>query len=185
MNPAIEAAVRPELAAGEKLLWTGRPNIVRLAWLRGGKTALFAIPWTAFSILWTGIAWLFSAGREDSQVFFRVAMVIGPLFFLFGIWLFVSSLIKAFAVRGTLYALTDKRAIVLTGGGRSRSFGAGDLGSLFRRGTRRGDIIFRDALPRGSGDPEEQAGHLTDFGFFGIADPRGVERLIREQVAKA
>ena len=30
------------------------------------------------------MAWLFSAGREDSAVFFRVAMVVGPLFVLFG-----------------------------------------------------------------------------------------------------
>jgi hypothetical protein len=185
MSGAIEAAVRPELAAGERLLWTGRPDIVRLAWLRGGKTALFAIPWTAFSLLWTGMAWLFSAGREDSAVFFRVAMVVGPLFVLFGLWLFVTSLIKVFAVGGTLYALTDRRAMIVRRGGHVRSFGAGELGSLYRRGTRRGDIVFSGALPRGSGDPQARAGHLTDYGFFGIADPRGVERLISEQIVKA
>jgi len=183
MSGDIEAAVRPELACDERLLWAGRPNILRLAWLRGGLSALIAIPWTAFAVLWTFIAWLFSHGQAEDDTFGTVAMIVGPLFILFGLWLFVSSLLRAFSVRGTLYALTDRRAIVITKGGEQvRSFGVEQLTSLHRNGTRRGDLVFRNAVPRIGGEQDERARNITDFGFFGIADPRGVERLIREQI---
>lgn len=188
MSADVEAAVRPELAAGERLLWTGRPNILRLAWLRGGMSALIAIPWTAFAVLWTFIARLFASAQsaqEGGNVFGQLSTVIGPVFILAGIVLFFTSLYRAISVRGTLYALTDRRAILITGGGaRVRSFAADQLEQVERSGTRRGDIVFRNAVPYSLGDRYDHARNLTDFGFFGIADPRGVERLIREQIAK-
>ena len=185
MSADVEAAVRPELAAGERLLWTGRPNILRLAWLRGGKSALIAIPWTAFAVLWTFIARLFSHAQGEGDMFGRLSMVIGPLFVLVGIGLFFTSLYRAISVRGTLYALTDRRAIVITRGGRQvRSFAAEQLASVQRSGVRRGDIVFRNAVPYIGDRQDDHARNLTDFGFFGISDPRGVERLIREQIAR-
>ena len=184
MDPTLKARLQPELAAGERLIWAGRPNTLRLAWLRGGKLAAFAIPWTLFACVWTGLAWLFAGGNEDGEMFGRLAMLIGPVFILFGVYLFVSSLVQAVRVFGTIYGLTDRRALILKGGGELRSYGAEDLVSLHRRGFKRGDLIFRDAVPRAAGDPTARSGTFTDYGFFGIADPRGVERLIRERITR-
>jgi hypothetical protein len=185
MDTRLRAIIQPELVSGERLVWAGRPNRLRLAWLRGGKTALFAIPWTLFACVWTGLAALFSGGNPDGELFGKLAMVIGPVFILFGLWLFVMSVRRALAVGATVYAVTDRRALILTAGARVRSFGPQDLGSLHRRGLKRGDIIFRDAIPRAAGDNAEHTGSFTDYGFFGIADPRSVERLIRERISRS
>jgi hypothetical protein len=174
MDTRLRAIIQPELVSGERLVWAGRPNRLRLA-----------IPWTLFACVWTGLAALFSNGNPDGELFGKLAMVIGPVFILFGLWLFVMSVRRALAVGATVYAVTDRRALILSAGAQVRSFGPQDLGSLHRRGLKRGDIIFRDAIPRAAGDTAERTGSFTDYGFFGIADPRSVERLIRERVCQS
>lgn len=97
-----------ELAAGEKLLWSGRPKqgIVFRA------SDAFLIP---FSLLWAGFAvfWEFSVVTSGGPVFFTLwglpFLVVGA-YFTIGRF-FVDAYIRA----NTYYGLTNERAILISG----------------------------------------------------------------------
>ena len=61
MEPDLERLMRSEFELGEDLLWIGQPRPGRMM-LRTLPVVLFAVPWTAFSVFWIGMA-LGSIGR--------------------------------------------------------------------------------------------------------------------------
>jgi len=83
--------------------------------------------------------------------------------------------------KGTVYVLTDKRAIVLEGGWRTniRSFGPAQLRDLSRtqRADGSGDIVFKSEI---SCDVQSNNRSVKAIGFFGIDSVKEVEDKIRE-----
>src|SRR4051794_13692177 len=78
MTDDIGAALTRELAPGEALLWSGRPDPARMRKQFG--IWLFAVPWTVFALVWTGLAlsiWLVGPAAGAFRWGFGIAM---PLF---------------------------------------------------------------------------------------------------------
>ncbi len=100
--------LRRELFDGEQLVWTGQPR--RGIHLRARDA--FMIP---FSLMWGGFAffWEFSVIRSGAPVLFAIW---GVPFVLVGIYLIVGRFFYDAAARArTAYALTNRRAIIISG----------------------------------------------------------------------
>ena len=107
MSYDLEQRVRSDLRADEKLLWIGQPAQGLL--LRGNDA--FTIP---FSLFWAGVVVYLERGAlKQPPDFFAL---LGIPFVLFGIYLVIGRFFVDAAVRArTYYALTNQRAIILTG----------------------------------------------------------------------
>lgn len=179
-DPRTMERIRPELDRGERVLWIGRPDPVALGWRRGGLVVLFLIPWTGFALFWTFMA---TGGFRTDAGFGVFGLVWGGMFILVGAGMFVRTLLPIAGAWSTVYAVTDRRALIL-GTGKVSSYGPAELGSLVRTGgSRRGSLVFgtaQAAAQARTGRALHAGG--PDTGFVGIENPREVERLIRERV---
>ena len=167
-----------EMDQGERLVWAGQPNARRFV-LRALPIMLFAIPWTAFAIFWM---WGASGFGEPSELprGFSLFPLFGLPFVLIGLAMLSSPLWAIRKARRTVYAVTDRRAILFLGGRGTtiRSFGPDRMGGLRRkqRADGSGDILFEPTLPFHAGAHPRMAGG----GFFGIANVKEVESLLRD-----
>jgi hypothetical protein len=171
----LAAKVEGELAEGERLQWAAQPAPMRSV-ARSIPIVAFGVAWTAFAVFWTCAASgaLFDHGAQ------------GGLFWLFGIPFIVIGLGMLSAplwalrkAKRTVYAVTDRRAFILDSamGTRIRSFGPEGLGDLERieRADGSGDIV----IVREYYHSHEGGRSAHKIGFFGIADVRGVEQMLR------
>ena len=166
-----DALIRAELAPGEKLVWTSRPQVAR--------SALLAVPMVMFGVVFGGFGlfWVGSASQFDSGFF----PLFGLPFCLIGVGLIFSPGWIAWKALRTRYAITDRRAILceprFLAGIETRSYTADALANIVRtqRGDGSGDLIFEEIRTR------DHKGHTrtTRRGFEAIADVRGVENLLR------
>ena len=183
------ALIQAELDRDEALLWFGTPLPQRVA-QQEKTTGVAAIFGVAFIVFWmcvvVFIGW--SASQAGAPAIFPLFMG-GMLLFGFFMLVYVLNLAKtparaAAKARDTIYAVTDKRLIVVVAGQGARSYAPRDIERLERRDTPdgRGDVIFARERRQSVNDHD---GHYTttewwkDLGFFGIENPREVERLIR------
>ena len=117
--------LRAELNFDEKLIWSGQPLANRAG--RGSlPLVLFGIPWTAFSVFWmvmaTGITSRMSSSPSFSSaptpfpfnLFSFVFPLFGVPFVLLGLWMLSTPYRARREAQKTVYALTDKRALILT-----------------------------------------------------------------------
>ncbi|GAB4009273.1 hypothetical protein GCM10028772_25660 [Nocardioides ultimimeridianus] len=174
------AALPPE----EELLWTGRPDPSRIF-----TTAdIFLIP---FSLLWGGFAlfWNIAVNVGGAPIFFRL---FGLPFLVAGAYITVGRfVVKAARKRRTVYALTDQRALVLTGSGTVTSAYLGSRPQVTSkiRADGSGDVLF-DAAAAGWGRRPYQntgwelGGTPSGVNFFDVPDARTVARLIDAQIPR-
>ena len=171
--------VRGMLQPGENLLWTGRPEKVRLL----GKEDAFLIP---FSLFWCGflaVMILLTRNTPGSQMF-RIFMI--P-FGAAGLWLLVGRFIAKFvSAKKQRYALTNRRVILQTG----KSTKSLELLSLpdmsvLRRNDGSGDICFGGnpytrsySIPGGT--RRNATYHPNIDQMLGIPDVDRVEYRIRQ-----
>jgi hypothetical protein len=148
---ALQRQLHDELEAGERLLWSGFPRQGLM--LRSEDT--FLIP---FSLLWGGFAifWEYSvlAGERDVPDQFnlwdRFFVLWGIPFVLIGLhFMFGRFLTDAMRRARTIYAVTDRRAILLTNffGHNARSISLAGLNeiNLSKEPNGRGTITFGPA----------------------------------------
>lgn len=176
MNPEADMIAQQELDSGERLLWAGRGSPGRLA-IKGIAATLFGIPFTAFSLFWMYMA----AGQRVPDIsggrMTDYFWMFGVPFLLVGCGMLLLPLWLYWQGTRTVYAVTDRRALIITGG-RSRtvkSLGPADTARVERKehGDGTGDLVFEQA---DSGDRRRQQRMPT--GFFGIRDARTVEQLL-------
>lgn len=113
----FSSELRRELAAGEHILWEAMPDRRRM--LSAFGMWLFAIPWTLFSLVWTGIAltmYWSGIGSEDANVAYWgwIFPLWGTPFIAVGLWMMKKPIEILEDAKHTVHALTDQRLITLT-----------------------------------------------------------------------
>ena len=170
---SIQGMVERELDDGERITWMEMP-IAR--YFSGAATMMcfFAIPWTAFAIFWMVMA---SQGSPFFAMFGIPFVLIGCAMLLAPVWNYR-------AAKKTIYVITDKRAIMITGGGKMKiqSFGPEKLTDLRReeRADGSGDVIVDEETWTTS------KGHTRTrpVGLLNVRDAKQVEDLLEELAKK-
>ncbi len=177
LPPELQNQVQSELRTGEKLIWAQQP-LPRLYRRQGIGAVLFGIPWTAFSIFWVAMAAM-GTHRSGLPVVSIVFPMFGVPFVLIGFGMLSTPFWMGRKARGSIYAITDQRAIIFEGrafgGIKVQSFMPERLTSLTRteRTDGTGDLIFEQFQQRaGSGTTTVRRG------FVAIERVRDAEDLI-------
>ncbi|GAB4150416.1 MAG: hypothetical protein Tsb009_25240 [Planctomycetaceae bacterium] len=186
----MQDRIDSELESGETVVWAGQPLPGQFA-RRAIPVALFGIPFTAFSIFWivtaaVGIGEGFQQGDDFVPKIFACFPLFGVPFLLVGLGLVSAPYWAARRARKTLYALTNRRAIIWEAGWWKsvtiRSFRGDDLKKMIRkeRSDGTGDLIFEDMtqLIQAHSDGVHLARHQV--GFLGVENVRELERLVKE-----
>jgi len=175
----LRTRIERELEPGEKIVWTDMPAP---KFFTPASTSLFV-----FGVFVTGFAvyWICSAAgfkipdfKKGSDFFplFGLPMIfIGLGMLSTPVWAYRKAL-------RTVYAVTDKRAIIIEGGWVTtiRSFPPDKLHDVYRKERRdgSGDVILeRREWAHSGGTPQMQ-----ETGFLRIKNPREVERMLRKLV---
>jgi hypothetical protein len=160
----MKSELTRELAAGEQLVWIGRPETRTL--LKEGVTSL------SLPLFWNvSIMTLIAFAAQEKGPAWLCAV---PLLAL-GAPLFRPSVACIEAARSTFYVVTDRRAIVFDGD-IALSYPASTLAglALCERSDGSGDLVFITRPAR-----EKRPG------FFAVPAVRRVETLVREHVLGA
>ena len=159
------STITRELHDGEELVWHDRPSpgTVARAWI---FLSFFGLFFFGFSIFW-----IVGAAQSGDPLF----PLFGIPFVLIGFSLVSAPLWQMFVAKGTLYAITDKRVLILLSFPWKKiiSFYADDLDELERKwmkGNGTGTVIF--AKRKSSGRHPDSR---PDWGFFGVGDAKRVE----------
>ena len=166
-----------ELDSGERVRWSGQPLPNKLA-KKSMVVFLFAIPWTAFSVFWTVMA-TWGAGAFG---------LFGVPFLLIGVFMLTTPWRTARAARRTVYAITDRRALVIAPTTTTlmgneltvATYMPAQLQSLTRNEASdgSGDLIFvtiRTTTSKGGTRTEHN-------GFLAVADVHQVERTLKREL---
>ena len=185
----LRSAVSPELQAGEKLLWVGRPSPMRVLMQRGDDVVGAVVAVAVLAIL-GAILPIFmiapgSAGPSDTD-FVGIAVLVVLVAVVFAISV---PAYRYFVAKRTIYAITNRRVLTI-----KPTFSGKAVQSQTRfeqierreRADGSGDLTFGTEI-----DPlrSRYRPRLRKIGFFGIPDVRRVEQLMldtfREQTASA
>ncbi len=170
--------IQRELDAGENLLWSGAPDPARAA-TRSIAPAIIGVFVTGFALFWMAGAHFVTSsvpanfGPPGAKLF----PLFGLIFVFAGLALIASPFLGFAKATTTIYAVTDRRLLIVAGSD-VRSFLPRDIQSVERRGDTTGDIIFARRLRSRDHDGHSH-NYEEEIGFFGIQNPREVERLIR------
>lgn len=167
--------VQRELDAGEALLWSGVPSLASAA-TRGIGQSIVGVFITGFALFWmSGAYWITNqAPRGFGPPGASLFPLFGLIFVFVGLALIFTPFLNSAQAAQTIYAVTDRRLLIIEGQS-TQSYLPRDIERLERRGEEQGDVIFARKLRRGS----KGRTYETEIGFFGIQNPREVERLIR------
>jgi len=98
-------ALTGRLAKGERLVWWDRPAASGLARHEFGLQTFIGVFFTCFAIFWMTMAY-----RAPGPFF-----LFGSLFVAAGLWMVTTPLRAYWGASSTIFALTDKRALILKG----------------------------------------------------------------------
>jgi hypothetical protein len=176
----LQSLLGQEIDKGEQLRWLCQPS-VRQAVKRSLPAVVFAVIWLAISL--SVVFLVYSDTRKGKDVPL-IAMGVAGLFVLIGFFLLTTPFWAARRAKNTVYAITDKRAIIITKKGSAAeilSFGEDKLKSIDKRvlidGS--GDLIFERQVSyhQSKGRTRQQ---VKEIGFFGIPQVNQVEDLLAE-----
>lgn len=150
MNPGdAQLRAQSELQSGETLYWTGTANPARAA-LTALPAAFFGIPFAGFALFWMKGAYQASSHLSKSPNAFAKGFSVFPLFglpfLIIGLSIVLAPLWAYLKGRSTVYAVTNQRVMVISGGGSRtvKSFTPADIVSVEHReradGT--GDVVI-------------------------------------------
>jgi hypothetical protein len=172
------------LDSDEKTLWHGSPP----AGIMFRKSDVLVVPftflWFGFALFWEGgVLGIFASAPNRAPVFFPL---FGLMFVCVGFYIAIGRFFWDALVRGqTLYALTNRRAIILTGfpnrGLRSIAVNTATEISTEERADGAGDVFFGARAAPVRGPRGWQGNGLGgDFVFERVPDARGLLRIIRQ-----
>jgi hypothetical protein len=186
--PELDSILHRGLLPGERVLWSGcpAPHKLRSAY----AIWLFAVPWTAFALMWEAMAFLpwFASTNTPAAITWSFGIVF-PLFGLpfiavgFGM-LAMPFLAQRKAAR-TIYGLTDRRILRVSASAKRESTSVlySQMGPIDVRvgGDGYGDLRIQTGTSRDSdGD------RVTErFEVLGVPDVARLEGLLLEQRSAA
>lgn len=186
LSEELRGRVKTELDPGERLLWAARPILKPplpvTGFVAGGLTAalLLGVALVCFAFSLRDARPPGNRGEIPGTVGLGLLCFCAAVVVILGLWASVGQRRVATAKRGgTLYALTDRRAIIWSperrGAVKFETVARGSITGVYRRefpdGT--GDVLFR-----GPGyNPELEYDGPT--GFESVADVRRVEEQVR------
>lgn len=185
----MEASLGNELLEGEELLWSGRPDPQRRSIV--SPTRVFRILGLVFMPIGLvaviiGLALLLSSViPSDSRAGLLGLFIPGGVFFLLGLVYFIIGLVGFFPTRNALYAITNRRVIILRPGRylNVSSYGKRAITHVHRveRPDGSGDLIFIGNPPYGSSGNNQSTSSIGRQGTFSaIPNVRFAEqKLIR------
>lgn len=179
MDPfEMQTIVNGELLHGEHAVWYGQPAPQEFS-KEALPLFLFGIPWTLFSVGWTALSfWITS----DTEGLFRfVFPLFGLPFVAIGIYLLASPILKARKAGMTLYAVTDRRALIIDLSGSTKkvtAYGPAEIKNIERveKADGSGHLYFRTEFTTDS----DKNTISRKVGFLGIPEVRTVEMYIRD-----
>ncbi len=161
----LDAIARAELTPGETVEWAAQPSAHRALWT-GFAVWLFAVPWTAFAVFWMGTASLTVSDWLSWQVAFPL---FGVPFVAIGLAMLSTPWWAWRGARRTLYAVTDRRAVLFEASGfrdiAVRSVPPGALRNVRRteRPDGSGSLVLAHDAADGDGTPRPvQFAHVPD-----------------------
>jgi hypothetical protein len=179
LHPKLHSTLVNEIEPGETLVWLDQPNPKAYAWM-SLPIILFAIPWTAFAIFWIAGASEFKIPKFHKP--WDLFPLFGLPFFLIGLGMLSSPFWAMRTARGTVYAITDRRVLIIQKlfSARIRTVLPHQIGNLSRKqkDDGSGTIQFENLS-----DTEKRLQNETQkmpLGFYGVSDVKNVERLLRE-----
>lgn len=114
-QPNLQALLQSTLLSEERLIWSGVPDYRRIFSRQDFFLVPFSLMWGGFAIFWElSVLGLVGDGASESGdppfffVLWGVPFVLVGLYFIFGRFL-----VKRWVRRRTIYAVTDKRVIVV------------------------------------------------------------------------
>jgi hypothetical protein len=180
----FEALLRQELSPGERLLWHARA----LPRAKRGTLAilLFAIPWTAFAVFWTVMAFTMTRmGGETDAVMAWLFPAFGLPFIAVGLFMFAKPVLSRMAAVRTVYAVTDQRVIQLMAGKTimSESVPVTRVTAITRKERRDGSGNLQLKLAGDLAVPTAQ--RLTGFDLGEVPGVRMAEQALRQAMERA
>ena len=175
--------LQKELDIGERLRWHGRPREGAIKWAAFGIW-IFAIPWTAFALFWTYMAWsgvdTMGDGEGPGGILKYAFPLFGVPFILIGLGMLLTPVLGLFSSSERIHGITDKRIITLTsakGVVRVKSLQARHIGPIERwEGKQgRGKVSIETHSRRDS----EGVRKTETVTLIGIEDAARVEELVR------
>jgi hypothetical protein len=182
----------PWLEPGERIVWSGRPNPLRLAIKRGlwpCATGLFFLSMAAFTLALGWIDWARPPlkGPEASPLN-RLNLLMNLQFGFMGTLLGIGGLVLAlapawlwFRARQTVYALTDRRVVIDTTGPCPRRISVllehVRFIELRPAANGSGDIVIQETMR-----PNLDGWGPRGEGFVGVSDAARVEQLLRAAI---
>ena len=174
--------IQSELQPGESLQWTGVADAGRAA-LSALPASIFGIPFAGFALFWITVAYRGSHAVSKSASnpiggVFSLFPLFGLPFLLIGLGVVFSPLLAYFKAQKTVYAVTDKRVlVVICGRTRTvRSCTPADIVSVDHReragGT--GDVIIGTT----SIMPTRNSLSQMTVGLLGVSNVKEVARLV-------
>ncbi len=194
---ATDTRLERELAPGEQVLWSEKPDSRRWFYPEDLVLVPFSLLWGGFAIFWEASALTASPPHEDGAALV-VSALWGIPFVALGLYLMVGRLFaRRWIRRGSLYALTDRRVVSfspsLTGEGRVKMIWLRSSPPLEKRPGRdgRGTLCVGELasgqrwLGAGGGWPRAGAARTSAIVFSDISDAAAVYSRIARQIAAA
>jgi hypothetical protein len=162
---SLQAEIETELEPGERLVWTGQPDaravFRKLRWLLGAGGLVVAIAgWFALD-----------SAAAQFALLTGLALLLGPA-------------VAALMARGTIYGLTDRRALVLSKSIGHRALTSVDLSAaddaveLLEGEGGSGTVLFVSGLPR----RRRYTDYTGKFGFWDVPDAAEVAAIVQRQL---
>ena len=162
----LRKRLESELEPGEHIRWSDVPVPTAFT-LSSFFALLFGLPCIGFSLLW--MRELYTNGDGN------LTYVLGIPLFLIGVWLLLTPLRQRRRLGRTLYAITDRRAMILVRGlwDRVESYRSHQLRGVYRREGNDGvgDVVIPSGILSDGGE---------EVGFFRIKNSSEVEGMLDE-----
>jgi hypothetical protein len=179
-----EDVIRRELQPGEVMLWNGRGTHFRMG-VTAIPAVLFGTFFAGFAIFWIAMATVMGGKQGGAIGIFQIIFpLFGVPFLLVGLGVMASPFWAKRRAKNTLYALTNRRAIILEAAwfGSSRtvhSYEPSGLGAMTRveHQDRSGDLVFERKI---TGTQKNGRPITKKVGFIGVPNVREVETAVRD-----